>query len=145
MFSPFKQIKRYVILKASWTRRRMGSHGVLDSEVFETPRVRLMCRVRSCCLCDSVAFKNMFYVLYVLIFHLFRLERRCDVNQFGSFPNFMVLQREIQFRMKTHRKVCFLLKTLDEEDWGVFYIWLNAFRVLFFVSVLIFLISVCQG
>lgn len=88
MFSPFKQIKRYVILKASWTRRRMGSHGVLDSEVFETPRVRLMCRVRSCCLCDSVAFKNMFYVYMFSFFTSFAWK---DAATWTSSAHFQTL------------------------------------------------------
>ena len=78
MFSPFKQMEHCEVLRPPATRRLMGSHVVLDSEVSEAPGVRLICCVRTCCLCDSVAFKNMVYVFCILVSHLFGWRRSCD-------------------------------------------------------------------
>lgn len=82
-------MERCEVLRPPATRRLMGSHVVLDSEVSEAPGVRLICCVRTCCLCDSVAFKNMVYVFCILVSHLFGWRRRCDSNRVGWSQNFM--------------------------------------------------------
>lgn len=84
-------MKRAILNPATTrTRRRTGPASRLDPA---PPGVRLICSVRTRCLSDSVAFKGMFYVFCILIFHLSGWERRCDTTEFSSFQDFMILQR----------------------------------------------------
>lgn len=75
--------------------------------------MHLICSVRTRCLSDSVAFKGMFYVFCILIFHLSGWERRCDTTEFSSFQDFMILQRVSVCSLETNS--CFGLKALGSS------------------------------
>lgn len=52
-----------MMLKRRRPLRRLGAHVVLGPETF---RVRLICGVGACCMFDSGAFRNVFYVFEFL-------------------------------------------------------------------------------